>query len=702
MTTPGGLAQFEALWGAGFRARALQLAVLASSLSVALSIPVIYGAGTVLFRQLLAVAAVSIAAVVLGEAIRVMLRRFSMSSLDDCAGIVMGFSALGVIHLTATVGLNVGAGAALWVDGMVCICAAALIYRQWCKEAGLGGSVGDWRDVGIQCLLVVVLGLLVTVWGREAFGAVAEAKRTGIFRVWNDFLLQAAEIGYQINYPAFQGESVYLAGQGQVFYHRASYSHAAIFGWITGDPLVGVATYYWLPAGILMMGLGAYALGHALGGRLVGVVSALALFLLPDASMYGLKNGYFAFYWLINVAPGSGYTIGLCTVALAFYFVGQRHQGDQRYLLCGLVIALAGAMFRMHVAIPVVILLAALFAFKVRVHKSVSRPVFLVAVGAVGFCVLLAFESISMAPHFITGKTHGLTYIDFVHWASPTSYEGIYGRWTDGWPGGLKGALGYLLLLIAQHGLVLPLLLVLLWKYPHNELRKPLVQVAIGLLVIHAAITFLVPTPANGDITEWSHRSFVVIHATLTILLVAVFAAVLQDNGGALLMTASDKRGHIVAGFTFIGLIWVPWHFGKNLQYGTLKDGPSACATQISPEMFEISQYIRQRAQPNDRFFASNADPDAVLTALTGLQAYVSRGAFFYRLGGPSKAMVVARMSEFAEIKRVATPEALAAFGSRSGVRWLVVDNKNWPDLNRGLLNQAALLNREFAVFDLK
>ena len=59
-------------------------------------------------------------------------------------------------------------------------------------------------------------------------------------------------------------------------------------------------------------------------------------------------------------------------------------------------------------------------------------------------------------------------------------------------------------------------------------------------------------------------------------------------------------------------------------------------------------------------------------------------------------------MSEFAEIKRVATPEALAAFGSRSGVRWLVVDNKNWPDLNRGLLNQAALLNREFAVFDLK
>jgi hypothetical protein len=702
LTNFSSVAKPDAAQRGGFPERALQLAALASGLCFALFVPVIYGAETVTALQLLAICAISTMAVLMGEAIRVALGRFSMASLNDCAGIVLGFSALSIIHLMATMGLNVGAGGALWVDAVVCIFSAWLIYHQFCDNTGLGPPAVSWKDIRSQCLLMVALGLLVTLWGREALQSVVEAKQTGVFRVWNDFLFQAAEIGYQINYPAFNGESGYLAGQPQVFYHRASYSHAALFGWISGDPLIGVATYYWLPAGILMMGLGAYALGHVLGGRFAGVASALALFLLPDASMYGLKNGYFAFYWLIHVAPGSGYAIGLCTVALAFYFAGQRQPGDLRYLQVGLAIALAGAMFRMHVAIPVMVLLAAVLVFKVQERSSVRPLVFLAALAVLGFCVMLVFESISMAPHFISGKAHGLTYIDFVHWASPTAYEGVYGRWTDGWPRGLKGVPGYLLLLVAQHGLVLPLLLVFLWRSPDTASRRPMAQVALGLLLIHAAITFLVPTPGNGDITEWSHRSFVVIHAVLTVLLVSSCAGILRQIKGDVQVGHMNWRTQMAAGFATVALVWVPWHFGKNLQYGTLKDGPSACATKISAEVFEAAQYIRAHTRPTDRFFASNADPDAVLTALTGLQAYVSRGMFFYRLGGPLRAAVEERMSEFAEAKHAATIEALVAFGAKSGVRWVVVENKDWPDLNRALLSQAVLLNRQIAIFDLK
>lgn len=682
--------------------RLQQLLLLSFALFLALGAPIASGAEQVGIRHVLAIALVSFMSVVLGEGIRLALRHSAIFSLDDSAGIVLGFSALGIIHLTATVGLRLGAGTALWVDAGACACAGFWVYRQLVCKQEAERSTPTWTDIQYLCLALVALGFLVLLWGREAIGAVAETKQTGVFRVWNDFLLQAAEIGNQINYPAFRDESVYLAGQSQVFYHRASYSHAALVGWITGDPLIGLATYYWLPAGILMMGLGAYSLGNTLGGRFTGVVSALALLLLPDASMYGLKNGYFAFYWLIHVAPGSGYAIGLCLVALAFFFAGQQREGDARYLLVALAVALTGAVFRMHVAIPVVVFLAALLVFRMRLHAQVSQPVFFAAIATLGFCVMLIFETIAMAPHFISGKTHGLFYVEAVHLASPTAYEGVFRDLSRSWGSWTKGAVGYGLLLIAQHGLILPLLLFFLWKSPDVARRHQMAQVAIGLLLIHAVITFLVPTPANGDITEWSHRSFVVIHASLTILLIAAFAKALSANTELLTGLQLNHKGYIGAAVAATALLWVPWHFGKNLQYGTLKDGPSACKTKITAESFEVTQYIRQKSQATDLFFASNADPDAVLTALTGLQAYVSRGAFFVRLGGVTKAAVVGRMAEFDALKNAATWDAMTAFGEKSGVRWLVVESKDWPELNRALMAKTVLLNSQFALFDLK
>ena len=633
-----------------------------------------------------------------------------------CAGLlVLGFSLFNLVHLAATVVFRTHTGGALLVD-LVVVLVGSWGFRRLLVRSGKGCNCADasrrgWNKSSVANVfaLILTVSLLTTLWTREALQSVLEAKQTGVFRVWVDFLFQAAEIGYQIHYPSFNEQTIYLSGVPQSLYHRASYTHAALFAWISGDALTGVATYYWLPTGMVMMGLGAYCFGAVLGGPVGGWIAALALFLLPDASMYGLQNGYFAFYWLITVAPGAGYAIGLCLVALAVFFGGLLGRSAltsnlQNSLLGALVIALASSAFRIHIAIPVIMLLGFAAAVTVPLSGKVGRPVFLLMLISLAVCLGLVLENIAHAPHFISGANDGTHYVEAVHAAIPTAYEGKYALWTAELRTPLiRYLFGYFLLLAAQHGLVLPLLAFFIWKMPSGGQRKWAGIVAGGLLVIHGLIIFGLPTPANGDITEWSHRSFPMIHAILVVLLVATamqwWAAA---NGRSFLSSQWPTTSWAVGGLVFFLALLTPLHFGHNLQYGTLKDGPTACATKISKDTFAVTDYIRRHAQAGDRVFATDGDPDAVVTALTGLQAYIARAPFFERLGGSLKSLAQSRWAERQQLVQASSYEELAAFGSRSGVRWLLFNHEEVAAFAPTLRARAVFSQGSTVLFDLK
>ena len=680
-----------------------QIAALSLSLFAALIVPVCYGAHRISGGPTLAVLIIAILTLVFGKSLGYVLRIPQVVGFQNAAEIVLGFSALSLVHLFATVLFNFGAGSAFVCDLFV-VAAAVLAVSKGHRGKSLSTASADlgatWRSTLIDCSVIVLLGLLTTLWTREALGSVAEAKQTGIFRVWNDFLLQAAEIQYQINYPYFNGESPYLSGLPQAFYHRASYSLAALFAWVSETPPLEAATYFWLPAGLVMMGLGAYSLGSVLGGRLVGILTVLALFLLPDASMYGLKNGYFAFYWLITVAPGAGYAMALSFLALALYVSG-RFNDEYRLVAIGAGVALLSAAFRIHIAIPAVALYVVLVVATARLPHPWRRYHLVGAVLIAFLGIALVFESIALAPHFFSGRTDGLRYIEAVHFAAPTAYEGVFQALGESLNPGMRGVfVGYPLMLAAQYGLVLPALLVSSLFLNDLRLRAHLLGVAAGLLAVHAAITFFIPTPGNGDITEWSHRSFVLIYGVLVIYtVVGISATPLFDSSRLKFHKHRNLNIGMVSFLSVLGLL-IPWFYGKNIQYGSLRDGPTACATPISPDMFSAAEFIKLKSGPSDKILASNGDPDAALVALTGLQAYVSRGLLYQKMGTTS-ALAQARIISLIKLRKAGDFQQLAEFGKASGVRWFVVSTDDMPQTAAMLIQNAAFVSGKTAVFDL-
>lgn len=682
------------------RAASHEIGLLTLGLSAALLLPVIVGSASFSAMRALAVFVIATLSIIAGRSIRLCLNMPSRAGFSASFDIVVGFCATSVLHWFVTATLNTSAVLALPVDAVV-IAAIAFVAHVRARRQPLhsmpGSSFGGTlADVAI----LLIISALVTLWTRDALGAVREAHISGVLRVWEDFLLQAAEIKYQQNYPAFHGQSMFLAGTPQPFYHRASYALSAIYAAMAHDPALDTSVYFWMPTGIVLLGAGAYGLGCAIGGRMAGVVSALALFLLPDASMYGLHNGYFAFHWLIQVAPGTGYALALALIALALYALGTEAKRLAPVLVGAGLTALA-ALFRVHIAIPAVATFGVLTLLAWRPSRQSHRIVLVIALAAVGVLGVIACEHIELAPHFLSGHKDGLKYIEAVHLATPTAYEGVYQRWTAGISPLAAGAVGYVLLLVAELGMLLPLLFIFAVAQAKASFDGWRLAIAPWLLIaVHTAIVFLMPTASDGDITEWSHRSFPLVYAVPLVLIAAYStnAARRAARGRASMLRASAVSAALVA----IASTTVPWHFGKHAQYGSLRDGPTACRTPISPYMFQVADFIRRHAKPDDKLLLSDNDPKAVGVGLTGLQEFVSREKLYAALGGRVAKLAAERADANRGLAQIRDYAELQAFARHTNVRWYVLRRQDMPLWPEDLIRHAAFTSGDISVFDLQ
>ncbi|WP_211444864.1 hypothetical protein [Collimonas humicola] len=679
--------------------------LLCFGFALALLIPVVVGAGSLSPLRMAAVCLISVASVFFGRALGLILQLPRKSGFAAAFEIVVGFSALSLLHLSVTAIMNLSTGVAVLADAMILLVFCGMVERRVTpQKSSCAGqfqrSAHAFRSTMIDVAVLLMISIFVTVWAREALASVRSAEVTGVFRVWSDFLLQAAEIKYLEDYPSFAKHSIYLADTHQALYHRASYALSAIYSWMTKDPELETSTYFWMPTGLILLGLGAYGLGTALAGRIAGCIAVMALFMLPDASMYWFKNGYFAFHWLIQVAPGAGYALALVLIALGVYVLGVASSRFQLMLVAAFL-TLISAAFRVHIAIPAIMLFACLLLQCWQPVKSWHRSAAILAMLLIGIAAMVFMESVTFAPHLLTGQRDGLLYIEAVHAATPTAYEGFYAKATAGAGDIWKGILGYALILPAQYGAILPALLVLIFLRIRSSTAIWAVDIIpFLLLAVHCAITFLLPTPSNGDITEWSHRSFVLLYAVLLIFMVTWMWPMASD---AYLRGRKFWRLQVVGALVIscVGMI-VPWQYGKRVQEGSLRDGPSACATVISGDMFKMSRYVREHAHSGDRMLMSNGDPIALGVALTGLQAYVSREQLFQKVGGDVAKVAASRSAENRRLSDITNFEGLSAFGRKAGVRWYILQPGDMPGWSRELLDRAVFVSGNLRVFDLQ
>ena len=679
--------------------------LLSIGFSFALFIPVVVGAGSITLDRIAAVLIISVLSICLGQSLGRAAHLPQEPGFKSAFEIVAGFAALSILHLAVTAIFSLNAGGAIFVDaaliGIFFLTIGNRNFRkQRSKFISSQKNTCTFRSTTFDVGILLLISVVVTVWAREALGSVRYAEATGIFRVWSDFLIFAAEIKHLEDYPAFAGESLYLADVPQIFYHRASFALSAVYSWISKDPALETATFFWMPSGIILLGMAAYGFGCTLAGRAAGIASVVALFMLPDASMYWLSNGYFAFHWLIQVAPGSGYAISIALVALSAYVLGVKYS-RYGFIILGAGLVLASTVLRMHIAIPMVVLFVFLVLIVWRPAKPIHRVIAVATFLFFALLTALVFERISLAPHFLSGHRDWLRYIEAVHAATPIAYEGLYAKWTAGTGTAWKALVGYALMLPAEYGVILPVMVVVIFlKRRLLSIDWRLDIVPFLMIAVHTAIIFLMPTPRHGDITDWSHRSFVLVYAVILIFSVSWIMALckaINFNG-----VTTRSLGVIIGSIILAAGITVPWHYGKNIQYGSLRDGPTACATVISGDMFKATRYIRGHSRSGDVMLASDSDPQARAVALTGLQSFVSLTKYFQTWGGDLGKLATERSAANDRLRDSVAFKELAAFGRKNNIKWYLLRHEDMPAWPPQLLNHAVFRSGNMYVFDLR
>jgi hypothetical protein len=681
----------------------LSLLVWSVAFAIALLIPVALGLGSVTWTHVNTILCISVLSILLGRQLAYKLNISELPGFAVAFQIVIGFSALSLLVLIfirffkiSSIQAFVLAGVLIGTLSIINI-KSLLIVRSESLQLNLKSHM---FDAGV----LIFISLVTTLWCRELISSLPEARATGVFHVWPDIFLHSSEIVSLQNYSELSNQSLYLAGTKQRFYHLASYAISAFYASINNESALNVSTYFWTPVGIILMGISVYGLGCVLAGRLAGIFATAAIFLVPDASMYGLKIGFFGFHWLLQISAGTGYAMALIIVALAVYVRGVQ-EGKFSLILLTLPMVIFSAFFRVQIAAPAAIMftLLALIVWKPAQQWHRWGLYFLLLIAVIVNIIL--FESIELAPHFLSGEYTASKFFDAVHSKvtmssyGKSTYGSMYKYLIDHSPLLLNWVIGYGVFLIAALGLIFPCMF--FWNF--KKLRSDndwQINIIPGTLLLSCFIIIVfLPVPADGDFSNFGHRQFVLLYAIcLTILTTWLTAAIRHFY---IKYKINHNIAYAVMFALFLAGIFVPWEYGKGIQQ------PRGWATHLTENsipsgLFKSTSYIREHSLAQDWMLSSNLDPLAVVVSLTERPAYLSRGALFNNLKGESGQIYATRKLEFGRLQTLKSIAELNAFASKHNIKWLLKypnDLSNWPE---SLLNCNAYESGGYRVYNLQ
>jgi len=673
------------------------LPVLASGLAIAILVPLSAGTGRPSLRTAGAVLLISGLSVLLGRALAALFRIPRTPGFIAAFEIVAGFGAFSVLQLGATVAFGLNAAGALAVSGP----AAALlfVFRDRLSFSPPAGPLPEPSGYGaFDAGVLAALSLLATLWSREALAAMDGAARSGVFHAWDDFFVHASQIVYLRDYAAFSRQSLELAGLPQIFYHRGSYAASSLYSLLSGQTGLQTALCFWLPAGMLLLGMGVYGLASALAGRLAGAAAAIMLFALPDASMYGVHNGFLSFFWLLEIAPASGYGIAIVLTALATFVVGIAASRFALVLLSAGIAAIS-ALFKVHMAVVA----APLFFFLVLAAWNPPRRSHLAAAfaGALLGVIVLAVisEHIHFGPHFLSGTHDSLKSFSFIHAQASSGSAALYSRMTGSSGPLWANAIGTLFLLAGAFGILLPFYAFVAVLPSRPGLPWQVGAIPCALLAAYLVTIFLLPTPANGDFTEFSQRSFPLVYAVLAAASVAGLGAALSRTRGW--GRWPRRTGVVVTAIALGASLVVDWTASAHIQESTLDWGRIHATTSLPVPLCEAARFIREHGRHSDRVLSSDGDPEGVVVALSERPAFLSRESVFLSIKGLEGNVAKSRRGLLDGLRTVQSYGGLAEFGEKFGVRWFLLRPGDMPAWPTAVRNRCVWSSGGFRLFDL-
>src|SRR5882762_2501493 len=611
------------------------------------------------------------------------LRALRLAELPASAAWVAGVfaSALMVYALVAWFKLLAVHAFALWAGALA---ACAIVF----PERGALSRRLDRREMAG----LVVCGLVTMMWCREVAQAPAGLVREGVLDAWVDYFIHGGIIS-QFGDPLAVRGSVFLADQPPLLYHYATYMLPAALAGLLDQPGLALATSFWLPMGVLTMCAGAYALGAALAGATGGLASVAVLTLLPDASAYGLRNGFLSFHFHMLVAPGADYVIGLfllCAAVLSRWMPG----ASARPLLGSALLAAGALWFRIQVfaaGFPAWLATAALAAPAVRKRK------FLFFIAA-----LLAFLLFVIAFYAATGADLALEiFLGVLHdWQEPTAYTGLYEALLNQHGRLVAVIAGIVLVYLACLGALVVLYPLAVWLAHRARALQAIDAFPAFVLASYLAVMLTAPIDKHRDSTEFTVRPFVLVYASVAVwtvcLLCRVFALRWPQR--------ASQAWRAVLGASLLGVA-LAWQGTPAMGLPKFDWGWEYSSKRIDAGLTHAARYLREHGRPGQVFAVRGlelrwaaTDPAVQLISLSGMPAYLSYTSA-HTIEAPSREKIaLERYAQLARLDRA--PSAAAALDElrRLGIAWYVVTGWSGPPWDREW-RQASFFERNVAIY---
>lgn len=594
------------------------------------------------------------------------LRALRLTDLPASAAWVAGVFVTGVVVYALVAGLKLLAihAFALWAGALA---ACAIVF----PDRGPRPERLDWRDMAA----LAVCGLVTAMWCRGIAQAPALLVRDNVLYAWVDYFVHGGIVSQFGDPLAVRQSSVFLADQPPLLYHYASYMLPAALAGLLDQPGFALATSFWLPIGVLTMCAGAYALGAALAGPAGGLASVAVLTLIPDASNYGLRNGFLGFHFHVLVSPGADHVVGvflLCAALLSRWVPGT----SARPLLGSALLAVGAAWFRIQVfaaGFPAWLAAAALAAPAVRARKVLFSS-----------AALLAFLLFVIAFYAATDSSWALpVFLEVVHdRQEPTAYPGLYMALRDT-PYAIP--VGIVLMYAASFGALVLLYPLAVWLAHRARALRVSDSFPGFLLAAYLAVMLTAPIDKHRDSTEFTVRPFVLVYAA-----VAVWTVCLLWRTFALRWPQPARQAwRALLGASLLGVA-LAWHGTPTGALPKFDWGWLFYPQRIDAGLTQAARYLREHGRPGQVFAMQGlelkwapTDPAVQLISLSGMPAYLSYTSAHIIEGRSREKIALERYAQLVRLDRA--PSAAAALDElrRLGIAWYVVIGWSGPPWDR-------------------
>ena len=599
-------------------------------------------------------------------------------------------------------------GGALWALVALLGCGAATAFCLWAMPVLLldfalrRRSLRDAVPESADQLGFFFCCAFTAAWCKDIAAAPKLLESSGQLHAWVEYFMHAGMISQFGDDRAIGRGVIWLSDAPLFAYHYSSYLLAAAFALPLDQPGLPLATSVWFPIGYLSLAAAAYTLGTCFAGATGGLAALAALFVIPDASNYGLRNGFFSFHWLLGAVPGSTYGLGSALLAVAFL---------QRWSTARSGASLAGGAAFLAATllnrVQIFVLLAPAWLASVVFISGVFQRHRKIVLGGFVFLALTALALMWYSPaipsdlawSFDGGRALEQFLYQVHRRQEPTAYQGLYARILSQFGEGLGLTIGAALVYPASLGifmLALPVLY-LMHRRSDNAFSNAF---PVAVVLWYGAIMALAPIPAHTDATDFPHRSFVLLYATVAIWTFGLSVVWLSERG-----THGKRLWQMAAIATAIALPFT-WTSASDRTNPKFHWGWSWVTFRVQPELQQAAAFLRNRgssgevfAAPIRRFDVTGVDAATVVIALTGMPTYVARVGVHRVLGGIYQETAFKRFIEVTAIEKAPDRHAAMRQLAKLGIRWYLAtepDTPSWDRLRKG----AAWTRGSFALYD--